>query len=344
MFWKNLPNEETPINADNLSRSERYLQATASANGDFFVDINGADGLTEGDVVRIMFPSSANPQKDARLSIDGGSNYNFIAINENIKKAESVENDKLELVYDGENWQIILTSENIKRPDNSTVEDGIEALDTSLSDGWISVNETWTYASPTTINVPSGATLNYNKGGKLKIIQNTTKYFYIIKVEDNLLTITGGSDYTLTNDTITEAFYSNIQNPQDFPDKFNFTAVVDSAGTTPTYSVNECSFQVNGTMCIVNYTLANESGGTAGSGSQHITISTPVPASIATRIGFGSVYNGGALVAGSVAPLFLAVYEPTGNVFMMMNNGGNITCNHQNNANRYIQMTLIYQI
>jgi hypothetical protein len=134
-FWKNLPNEETPINADNLSRSERYLQATASANGDFFVDINGADGLTEGDVVRIMFPSSANPQEDARLSIDGGSNYNFIAINENIKKAESVENDKLELVYDGENWQIILTSENIKRPDNSTVEESLQILENDT--GWI---------------------------------------------------------------------------------------------------------------------------------------------------------------------------------------------------------------
>ena len=213
----------------------------------------------------------------------------------------------------------------------------------NLLAGWITITDTWTYASPTTINVPSGATLNYNKGGKLKIIQNTTKYFYIIKVEDNLLTITGGSDYTLTNDTITEAFYSNIQNPQDFPSSFNFTAVVDSAGTKPTYSKKECSFQVNGTMCIANYSLSNTSGGTAGSGTQHITISVPVPASVVTRIGFGAVYNGGELVGGSTIPLFLAVYE-NNSVYMSMNNGVNILCNNQNKANRYIQMTLIYQI
>src|SRR5690554_2054406 len=107
MFWKNLPDETTPRNAENLSRSERYLQATAGANGDFYVNIDGADGLANGDTLKISFPTATNGTSNARLSIDGGSNYNFIAINENIEKAESVENDKLELVYDAENWQII---------------------------------------------------------------------------------------------------------------------------------------------------------------------------------------------------------------------------------------------
>jgi hypothetical protein len=129
MFWKNLPDETTPRNAENLSRSERYLQATAGANGDFYVNIDGADGLANGDTLKISFPTATNGTSNARLSIDGGSNYNFIAINENIKKAESVENDKLELVYDGENWQIILTSGNILRPDDSTVEEGLQALE-----------------------------------------------------------------------------------------------------------------------------------------------------------------------------------------------------------------------
>lgn len=118
--WKDFPDTNTPItteglqniedgieNVDNrLSDEEIYTTATAGANGDFHVTLTNTT-LTNGRVVKISFPTATNGKSNARLSIDGGSNYNFIAINENIEKAESVENDKLELVYDAENWQII---------------------------------------------------------------------------------------------------------------------------------------------------------------------------------------------------------------------------------------------
>ena len=72
-LFKNLPSEDTPINARNLSRSERYLEAVAGANGDFYVDIDGADGLEAGDILRIAFPAATNGASNARLSIAGAS-------------------------------------------------------------------------------------------------------------------------------------------------------------------------------------------------------------------------------------------------------------------------------
>ena len=90
-------------------------------------------------------------------------------------------------------------------------------------DGWVNSDETWTYASTTTITVPSGATAKYQKGDKIKLTQTTVKYFYIIGVADTVLTITGGSDYTLTDATITDNYYSKVENPQGFPNSFNYT-------------------------------------------------------------------------------------------------------------------------
>lgn len=94
-----------------------------------------------------------------------------------------------------------------------------------LIDGWVSANETWTYASATTINVPSGATAKYQKGDKIKLTQATVKYFYIVGVADTVLTITGGTSYTLTSATITDNYYSKVNNPQGFPNFLSWTPV-----------------------------------------------------------------------------------------------------------------------
>ena len=90
-------------------------------------------------------------------------------------------------------------------------------------DGWVSANETWTYASASTITVPSGAASKYQKGDKIRFKQGAGyKYFYIITVADTLLTVTGGSDYTVATPTaITDNYYSHEENPMDFPHWLN---------------------------------------------------------------------------------------------------------------------------
>lgn len=111
---------------------------------------------------------------------------------------------------------------------------------TGTWDGWVGVSGTWSYASATTITVPAGAASIYQKGDKIKITQTTVKYFYVVSVADTVLTVTGGSDYSVANAAITSPSYSKTENPQGFPHWFNTAAPTwvvgnfdNSAGAQP---------------------------------------------------------------------------------------------------------------
>lgn len=144
------------------------------------------------------------------------------------------------------------------------------------NDGWISANETWTYASATTITVPSGATNKYQKGDKIKLTQTTVKYFYIVGVADTLLTITGGSSYTLTNATITANYYSHASSPIGFPGSFTYTPVLSAnGGTLPTFSQVNGRFFISGGICHYNFFFSGD-GGTSGSGTNDLILSIPI--------------------------------------------------------------------
>lgn len=91
--------------------------------------------------------------------------------------------------------------------------------------GWIPAGETWTYASATTFRISGDKTSKYQKGDKIKLTQTSVKYFYIIGVSytspNTTITVTGGSDYSLTNATITNNFYSRQEAPLGYPAYFN---------------------------------------------------------------------------------------------------------------------------
>lgn len=114
------------------------------------------------------------------------------------------------------------------------------------TDGWSVVTETLTYASATTITIASGGASRWKKGDKLKITQTTDKYFYVIGVADTLLTVTGGSDYTVANAAITAASYSRSGTAIGFPDYFNITVAswatsgtaFTNAPTTPLFRMS----------------------------------------------------------------------------------------------------------
>ena len=150
--------------------------------------------------------------------------------------------------------------------------DTLEAADTSLGtratnleSGWTAVGDTWTYASATTINVPSGAASKYQKGDKIKLTQTTVKYFYIITVADTLLTVTGGSDYTVANAVISAISYSHQENPLGFPQWFNFTGT--TTGITETSGTKVAKFNIKYPIININFSF------TFGSSS---AFSTPV--------------------------------------------------------------------
>lgn len=94
------------------------------------------------------------------------------------------------------------------------------------SDGWIAVTHTWTYASANTINIPAGGLLLYENGIGIRIKQGGAfKYFYNLTPADTLLTVTGGSDYTVANAAITDIAYTlSPETAVGFPVTFNCAA------------------------------------------------------------------------------------------------------------------------
>jgi hypothetical protein len=114
------------------------------------------------------------------------------------------------------------------------------------TNGWIPAQQTWTYASATTITVPAGAADIYSVGDKINILQGTWKYFYIVAVADTLLTVTGGSGYTVADAAISANYYSKSATPVGFPQWFNLTA------PTWTTSANAFTNQPTGNAAVFN--------------------------------------------------------------------------------------------
>jgi hypothetical protein len=169
-----------------------------------------------------------------------------------------------------------LTSPTITNKSSTGTDSGTETLTNKTLtsplfqgslDGWISANETWTYASATTITVPSGAASKYQKGDKIKLTQTTVKYFYIISVADTVLTVTGGTDYTVADEAITDNYYSHQENPIGFPHWFNWTPSYSASGSMTYTSVttNIAKFRIVGQSCIVLISSFGTTGGAADS-------------------------------------------------------------------------------
>lgn len=169
------------------------------------------------------------------------------------------------------------------------------------TDGWIDPNETWTYASATTFTISGDKTSVYSKGDKLKLTQTTVKYFYVVGVSfggsDTTITITGGSDYTLANASITLNKYSKSVTPNGFPVWFNYTP--SSFGG---FSVNPSGaayrFKIEGLLLTLKgrQTVDGTSNGT------NFTMTAPVLSATVTNLvwaGLASIIDNGSALAAS---------------------------------------------
>lgn len=171
----------------------------------------------------------------------------------------------------------------------SELDTRITVADNFLDDGWVDPSETWTYASATTITVPTGAASKYAVGDKIKLTQTTVKYFYVTAVADTLLTVTAGTDYTVANAAITSPYYSKVESPVGHPIWFADTPTV-SGLTSPNYSVQQGRLAIRGRFVTYRYYVAL---GTWAGQSGAITINAPLncSASVPEPVGIGSYYR-----------------------------------------------------
>ena len=148
--------------------------------------------------------------------------------------------------------------------------------DSGDTDGWIDPSETWTYASASTITVPSGAASKYQKGDKIKWTQTTVKYGVISTVADTLLTIIVNDDYVVTNAAISANYYSKQENPQGFPARFNYTPTITKpTGLSSTVTKYGAYYTVTGgtIFLVVYFGTASGSGTVTGT---HWGVTLPV--------------------------------------------------------------------
>ena len=165
-------------------------------------------------------------------------------------------------------------------------------------DGWISANETWTYASATTITVPSGAVSKYNKGDKFKVTSNgSILQGYIVGIADTLLTVAGD---TLTNYTFTNNYYSHASSPLGFPTHFSCNNPVwdtanidDGSGNQP--GADSCYFNISGGLLSLFARTASSGVYKAGTGGViRFTLPSNLPNMIeSSYISFGVGSAGG---------------------------------------------------
>lgn len=154
---------------------------------------------------------------------------------------------------------------------NSSIDIGAKA---SVFDGWVGVTDSWTYASATTVTVPSDATAKYSVGDKVKFVQTSTKYFYITAVASTTLTLYGGSDYTVANAAISSINYSKAATPLGFPGGFNFTPTWTSSGTAPAIGNGTFTgyFSMSGKKVYLRFKFVGGSTTTWGTGTYYITL------------------------------------------------------------------------
>ena len=139
----------------------------------------------------------------------------------------------------------------------------VEDFALDLRDGWCYDTDTWVYVNSTSFKIV-GKDVRYKfpKGTKIKLVQTSTKYFYVVATAysaDTTITITGGSDYSLVSGTISGQAYSYADTPQGFPQWFNI--VVSQTGWTVLPS-GIYKFCVIGNVC---HYIVHQTDGTSNS-------------------------------------------------------------------------------
>jgi hypothetical protein len=156
------------------------------------------------------------------------------------------------------------------------LQDEVVALE-ALNTGWWPAGETWTRTGATTFTVPTDLTVKYQKGTKIKLTDTTTKYFYVVSssygAPNTTVTVTGGIDYSLVS-TLSNPYYSYMENPQGFPDWLAWTVVAaPGTGAWTTWSATG-KFKVVGNACFYRIDIIITTNGTGGASTN---VTPPIP-------------------------------------------------------------------
>lgn len=192
----------------------------------------------------------------------------------------------------------------------------VSSNSTTAQDGWIDdQDESWTYVSATSFKIVGrDVTTKYTTGTRIKCNNGgSTVYFVVVSSSfssDTTVTITGGSDYTLANSSISANFHSYAANPQGYPGWFAFTA---STTGFSSFTKQVTRFNVIGRACTVSISISGTSNGTGFSLTLPITCSANLDATNGlqdvARVQDNSGSGSTGLVAASQSSATLNIYK-----------------------------------
>lgn len=142
-------------------------------------------------------------------------------------------------------------------------------------DGWVYAAETWSFASAGSFTVPGDRRGKYRKGDKIRLLQGgNVKFFAVTGVsyasQKTTVSVTGGSDYALSDSVIYGNYLSRAASPHGYPDWFNWTPAFTGFSSAPAGGIYR--FRIEGRQCICVFRQPN-----AGiSNAATFTMSAPV--------------------------------------------------------------------
>ncbi len=177
----------------------------------------------------------------------------------------------------GETWKVI---------------SGNNMVPNDADHGWVESTATWSYSSadsPTFVaSVNADMTGLISVGMRIRLVQTTTKYFIVTAVGSysggaTLITLYGGTDYTLANAAITSPYYAAVKAPFGFPmspAKWTVTATDTTQRTqaTPTqntwYNLGSFSISIPIGVWKVTYNVAAQVDDNTNTVNVFTTLST----------------------------------------------------------------------
>lgn len=126
----------------------------------------------------------------------------------------------------------------------------------SLNGGWLPAGATLAYSSadsPTFVATTSiDLTGIVPVGAKFRCVQSaSTLYFIVTAISSTTITLYGGTDYALTNTTITNPYFSYMRVPYGFPiDPNKWSVVLDDTTSRAQSSPSSGSWYAPGTLTV----------------------------------------------------------------------------------------------
>lgn len=119
--------------------------------------------------------------------------------------------------------------------------------------GWIEVSDTWTRTGNYTFTVSGDLSAAFRKGTKVRYKQGGDFEYGVVisssySAPDTTITLAANNDYAMAAATITDKAISYIENPEAFPDTFNYAPTVSaSAGSITNPSITTAKFSISAT-------------------------------------------------------------------------------------------------